>query len=187
MKKIKLNFEHILLACTSVNVTPIPMKPTLKLQFAPFTTYPTTPKPPIHFTPLFQKNPSSFRKLYTANSRTLSHRLELWNLVCAGTGGHRVEVRAQQALDQLLRGGWDGAAALQHHPNAEERLVHRPVDLPQALRPQPRRQKGAHAHHTSKLLLLLLYTFSRSISLALWNLVIPAGGANVRARGRRCN
>ena len=44
-----------------------------------------------------------------------------------GEGGHRVEVRALQAVDLLLRGGRHRPAAFQHHTHAKVPLLHLPV------------------------------------------------------------
>ena len=44
-----------------------------------------------------------------------------------GEGGHRVEVRALQAVDLLLRGGRHRPPAFQHHTHAKVPLLHLPV------------------------------------------------------------
>lgn len=62
-----------------------------------------------------------------------------------------MEVRQEQALDQLLRGGWNGAAALQHYSNTEERVVHRAVVVQEALQSQQGCQEGAHANDQSEI------------------------------------
>ena len=38
--------------------------------------------------------------------------------------GHRVEVRSFQAVDELLRRGWNGARSVQHYSNSENILLH---------------------------------------------------------------
>lgn len=56
-----------------------------------------------------------------------------------------MEVRPQQAVDQLFRGGGDGAAPLQHHPDSQKFVVHHRVGPQEVLRTLEGRQEGAHA------------------------------------------
>lgn len=57
-----------------------------------------------------------------------------------------MEVRPEQTLDQLLRGGWYRTATLQRHTDTEERLVHRPMGAEEVLRTLQGRQEGTHAN-----------------------------------------
>lgn len=68
-----------------------------------------------------------------------------------GTRRHRVEVRQEQALDQLLRGGWHGPTPVQHHPHPEERLVHGPMAVQETVRTQQSGQEGAHEDDQSEI------------------------------------
>lgn len=68
-----------------------------------------------------------------------------------GTRRHRVEVRQEQALDQLLRGGWHGPTPVQHHPHPEERLVHGPMAVQETVRAQQSGQEGAHEDDQSEI------------------------------------
>lgn len=69
-----------------------------------------------------------------------------------------MEVRAQQAVDQLLRGGRDGAAALQRGAVAQVRAVRVALAAAPPLRARAR-QAGAHAHHTGASRTLLLHIY----------------------------
>ena len=62
-----------------------------------------------------------------------------------------MEVRHEQAVDQLFRGRWHGSTAVQHHTDPEERLVHGPMAVPEAVRPQQGCQEGAHANDPSEI------------------------------------
>lgn len=68
-----------------------------------------------------------------------------------GTRRHRVEVRQEQALDQLLRGGWHGPTPVQHHPHPEERLVHGPMAVQETVRTQQSGQERAHEDDQSEI------------------------------------
>lgn len=92
----------------------------------------------------------------------LALKLQFFTDICvryAGTGGHRVEVREEQTVDQLLRGGRHGAAAFQHHPYAQERLVPDQVDPPQGMRPVQGSQERAHAHHQGEYMRGICFAF----------------------------
>lgn len=67
-----------------------------------------------------------------------------------GKGRRGVEVRPQQAVDQLLRGGWHGAAALQRGTLAQVAAVRLALAAAQALQPD-QGQAGAHEDHKGTL------------------------------------
>lgn len=67
-----------------------------------------------------------------------------------GTRRHRVEVRQEQALDQLLRGGWHGPTPVQHHPHPEERVVHGSMAVSETVRAQQSGEEGAHEDDQSE-------------------------------------
>lgn len=68
----------------------------------------------------------------------------------SGKGRRGVEIRAEQTLDQLFRGGRNVPAAVQHHPNPEEHLLPLPLVLQEVLRPNEGGEEGAHEDHTGR-------------------------------------
>lgn len=71
----------------------------------------------------------------------------LFVVYLTGARGRGMEVRAQQALDQLLRGGRHGTAAFQRNAVPQEYPVRLALAAAPAVRPRAR-QARAHAHHT---------------------------------------
>lgn len=61
-----------------------------------------------------------------------------------GAGGHGMEVRSQQTVDKLFRGGRYHAPALQHHPSTQERVLPLPLVLQEVLWPDEGGEEGAH-------------------------------------------
>lgn len=54
-----------------------------------------------------------------------------------GPRRHRVEVRSHQAVDELLRRGWDAASPVQHRPQPQIHLVPADVAPQQAVQEGP--------------------------------------------------
>lgn len=63
-----------------------------------------------------------------------------------------MEIRTQQVMGQLLRGGWDSTTPLQHHPHPQVSVVRLPVGPAQDVRTLAG-QEGAHADHQGQFLI----------------------------------
>lgn len=63
-----------------------------------------------------------------------------------------MEIRPQQVMGQLFRGGWNGSAPFQHHPHPQVLVVRVPVGPAQDVRTLAG-QEGAYADNQGQFLI----------------------------------